>query len=119
MLVTLQEILKDTREKRYAVGLFNCVTLEMTRGILLAAKELRSPVIIGPAQILLPPASLEDYCGTMLGMARRARVPVALHFDHGSTPIWWRIPSRWVFPRRCMTAACCPWRRISAARRIW
>ncbi len=86
MLVTLQEILKDTREKRYAVGLFNCVTLEMTRGILLAAEELRSPVIIGPAQILLPPASLEDYCDMMLGMARRARVPVALHFDHGFDP---------------------------------
>ena len=86
MLVTLQEILKDTREKKYAVGLFNCVTLEMTRGILMAAEEMHSPVIIGPAQILLPPASLEDYCDMMLGMARRARVPVALHFDHGFDP---------------------------------
>ncbi len=82
MLVTLREILKDTREKHYAVGLFNCVTLEMTRGILSAAEETRSPVIIGPAQILLPPASPEDYCDMMLGMARRAGVPVALHFDH-------------------------------------
>ncbi len=86
MLVTLAEILKDTREKHYAVGLFNCVTYEMTRGILLAAEETRSPVIIGPAQILLPPASLEDYCDMMLGMCRRARVPVALHFDHGFDP---------------------------------
>ena len=86
MLVTLREILKDTREKHYAVGLFNCVTLEMTRGILMAAEETRSPVIIGPAQILLPPASLEDYCDMMLGMAKRAKVPVALHFDHGFDP---------------------------------
>ena len=86
MLVTLREILKDTREKHYAVGLFNCVTLEMTRGILMAAEEARSPVIIGPAQIHLPPASLEDYCDMMLGMARRAKVPVALHFDHGFDP---------------------------------
>ena len=86
MLVNLREILRDTREKKYAVGLFNCVTYEMTRGILMAAEALASPVIIGPAQILLPPASLEDYCDMMLGMAKRAKVPVALHFDHGFDP---------------------------------
>ena len=49
MLVDLKTILADTREKHYAVGLFNCVTLEMTKGILAAAEELHSPVIIGPA----------------------------------------------------------------------
>ncbi len=86
MLVNLAEILKDTRQKGYAVGLFNCVTLEMTRGILLAAEALQSPVIIGPAESLLPGAPLEDYADMMRGMAARARVPVALHFDHGFTP---------------------------------
>ncbi|HIU31761.1 MAG TPA: class II fructose-bisphosphate aldolase [Candidatus Caccousia avistercoris] len=86
MLVNLKTILADTREKHYAVGLFNCVTLEMTKGILAAAEELRSPVIIGPAESLLPGASLAEYAGMMLGMARRASVPVALHFDHGFTP---------------------------------
>ena len=53
MLVDLKTILADTREKHYAVGLFNCVTLEMTKGILAAAEELHSPVIIGPAESLL------------------------------------------------------------------
>ena len=60
MLVNLREILADTRQKHYAVGLFNCVTLEMTKGILAAAEELRAPVIIGPAESLLPGASLAD-----------------------------------------------------------
>lgn len=86
MLVNLSKILKDTRQRRYAVGLFNCVTLEMTRGILEAAEALRSPVIIGPAESLLPGASLPDYADMMRGMAMRAGVPVALHFDHGFTP---------------------------------
>ena len=86
MLTDLKTILADTREKHYAVGLFNCVTLEMTKGILAAAEELRSPVIIGPAESLLPGASLAEYADLMLGMARRASVPVALHFDHGFTP---------------------------------
>ena len=80
MLVDLKTILADTREKHYAVGLFNCVTLEMTKGILAAAEELHSPVIIGPAESLLPGASLAEYADMMLGMARRAGVPVALHF---------------------------------------
>ena len=46
MLVDLKTILADTRKKHYAVGLFNCVTLEMTKGILAAAEELRAPVIL-------------------------------------------------------------------------
>ena len=79
MLVNLAEILKDTRQKGYAVGLFNCVTLEMTRGILLAAEALQSPVIIGPAESLLPGAPLEDYADMMRGMAARARRHAAHH----------------------------------------
>ena len=86
MLVDLKTILSGTREGGYAVGLFNCVTLEMTRGIIAAAEELRSPVIIGPGESLLPGASLPDYADMMLGIARRASVPVAVHFDHGFTP---------------------------------
>ena len=86
MLVNLKTILSGAREGGYAVGLFNCVTLEMTRGIIAAAEELRSPVIIGPGESLLPGASLPDYADMMLGIARRASVPVAVHFDHGFTP---------------------------------
>lgn len=43
-------------------------------------------MIIGPAESLLTAATLEEYADMMLGMARRAAVPVALHFDHGFTP---------------------------------
>lgn len=86
MLVNLKEILKDTRKKKYAVGLFNCVTLEMAKGIIAAAEELSSPVIIGPAECLLPGATLAEYGDMMIGMAKRAKVPVAVHFDHGFDP---------------------------------
>lgn len=86
MLISLKEILADTRKKGYAVGLFNCVTLEMTMGILQAAEETRSPVIIGPAEVLLPSAGLIEYACMMKGLAEKATVPVALHFDHGYNP---------------------------------
>ena len=39
MLVTLSEILKDAEERKYGVGLFNMLNLEMARGIIEAAEE--------------------------------------------------------------------------------
>ena len=42
MLVTLREVLKDAQEKKYGVGLFNTVNLEMAKGVLAAAEELNS-----------------------------------------------------------------------------
>ena len=85
MLVTLHEALKDAQTKKYAVGLFNTVNLEMAKGVLAAAEEARSPVIIGTAEVLLPAASLQELAPMLRDMAERASVPVVLHFDHGLT----------------------------------
>lgn len=98
MLVDLKTILSGTREGGYAVGLFNCVTLEMTRGIIAAAEELRSPVIIGPGESLLPGASLPDYADMMLGIARRASVQWPFTSTTALPQSWWRRPSRWASP---------------------
>lgn len=83
MLVTLNEVLRDAQKKHYAVGLFNTVNLEMAQGVICAAEELCAPVIIGTAEILLPCASLEELAPLLSDMAKRAKVPVVLHFDHG------------------------------------
>ncbi len=85
MLATLNDILPAARANHYAVGLFNTVNLEMAQGVLAAAEELRSPVIIGTAEVLLPYASLEELAPMLKDMARRASVPVVLHYDHGLT----------------------------------
>lgn len=86
MLVNLREILKNTRREKYAVGSFNCINLEMALGILAAAEEKRSPVIIGPAEILLTNEGLDEYAAMYVNIAKRATVPVCLHFDHGYKP---------------------------------
>lgn len=83
MLVTLNEVLADAKAKKYAVGLFNTVNLEMAKGVLSAAEDMNSPVIIGTAEVLLPYAELEELSYFLLPMAKKARVPVVLHFDHG------------------------------------
>ncbi len=85
MLVTLNEVLPKAQTGHYAVGLFNTVNLEMAKGVLRAAEETRSPVIIGTAEVLLPYASLEELAAFLKPMAQKASVPVVLHFDHGLT----------------------------------
>jgi fructose-bisphosphate aldolase class II len=85
MLVTLNDILHDAQAKKYAVGLFNTVNLEMAKGVLSAAEDMKSPVIIGTAEVLLTYTSLQDLSYFLLPMAKKAKVPVVLHFDHGLT----------------------------------
>ncbi|MBZ4646429.1 MAG: ketose-bisphosphate aldolase [Clostridia bacterium] len=84
-LVTLKEILKDADEKKYAVGLFNTINLEMVRAIIGAAEQEKSPVIIGLAEVHIPYGSLETLAPIMVKAAKEAKVPVAVHFDHGMT----------------------------------
>lgn len=81
MLVNLNDVL--TPAGGYAVGLFNTVNLEMARGVLAAAEEQNAPVIIGTAEVLLPYGPLEELSWLLLPMARRAKVPVVVHLDHG------------------------------------
>lgn len=86
MIVTLNDVLKDAKKNKYAVGLFNTVNLEMAKGVIAAAEETKSPVIIGTAEVLLPYAGLEELAYFLVPMAKKASIPVVLHFDHGLTP---------------------------------
>jgi len=83
MLITLKEILQDAESRGYAVGLFNMLNLEMARGIIEAAEEMRSPLILGVAEVHLPFIPLEFAAPIMRQIAQNASVPVCLHFDHG------------------------------------
>ena len=85
MLANLNDVLKPAEKNHYAVGLFNTCSLEFARGVIAAAEETSSPVIIGTAEILLPSASLQEMADMLLPMARRASVPVVVHLDHGLT----------------------------------
>lgn len=84
MLVTLEEILKDAEKRKYGVGLFNMLNLEMARGIIEAAQEEQSPLILGVAEVHLPLIPFDYASLIMNDIAKRASVPVCLHFDHGT-----------------------------------
>ena len=46
MLVSLREIVADAYQNGYAVGAFNCLSLENVEGAIMAAEELNSPIIL-------------------------------------------------------------------------
>ena len=83
MLVSLHEILNDAKERKYAVGFFNAVDVEQARSVINTAEELRSPIIVGTAEVLLPATPLNGVAEYLIPMAQRAKVPVCVHFDHG------------------------------------
>lgn len=83
MLVNLNDVLLPARKEKYGVGLFNTVNLEMARGVLAAAEAVGTPVIIGTAEVLLPYGPLEELSYLLIPMAKKAKVPVVVHYDHG------------------------------------
>lgn len=85
MLVTLSEILKDANARHYAVGAFNCLSLENVMGAIQAAEELRAPIILQLAEVQFPEAPLDMMAPLYLHAAARAAVPVCVHLDHGQS----------------------------------
>lgn len=85
MLVNLDQVLLPAKRGGYAIGLFNTCNMEEMRGVLAAAEETKMPVIIGTAEILLPYCPLENLIDLLIPAAKRASVPVVVHYDHGLT----------------------------------
>lgn len=85
MLVNMTGILAKAKREHYGVGFFNAVNMEMARAVIGTAEELRAPVIIGTAEVLLPAMPLERVAEYLIPLAAKASVPVAVHYDHGLT----------------------------------
>ena len=83
MLVNLNNVLLPAKKEKYAIGLFNAVNLELARGIIAAAEKTGSPVIMGTAEVLFPYGPLEELSYYLIPMAKKAKVPVVIHLDHG------------------------------------
>ena len=85
MLVNLNDVLHDAQKNHYAVGLFNTTDSDMLEAAISAAEELRSPIIVGTAEVLLPFGELKLIAPSIIAAAKRASVPVVVHYDHGLT----------------------------------
>ncbi|KRL85843.1 class II fructose-bisphosphate aldolase [Lacticaseibacillus pantheris] len=85
VLVNAKELIKDAKQRHYAIGSFNVTDIEMVRGIVGAAEKENSPVIIQFAELHDNYVPLDVIGPVMINAAKHASVPVVVHFDHGVT----------------------------------
>lgn len=85
-LCRMKDLLSDAMINNYAVGAFNVGSMEMVIGAVRAAEKMRSPIILQVAEHRLPSSPLHLIGPIMVEAARKASVPVCVHYDHGMTP---------------------------------
>ena len=82
-LVSMKVLLEQAAKGNYGIGAFSIADMEMIMGVIKAAEEKKSPVILQIAQTRLRHSPLHLIAPVMLAAAKSASVPVAVHFDHG------------------------------------
>src|SRR6056297_1110513 len=84
-LVPMADILEKANKEYYAVGGFNINNMEFLQGIIWAAEETNSPLILQASEGAIKYIGM-DYVMKMVEAAvKDTHIPVALHLDHGSS----------------------------------
>ncbi|MBM3707339.1 MAG: fructose-bisphosphate aldolase class II [Actinobacteria bacterium] len=85
-LVPMKQILDEAIKGNYGVGAFNVNNMEQIQGIMRAAKEVSSPVIIQASRGALKYTNM-FYIKHMAAAAveDNPELPIALHLDHGNS----------------------------------
>ncbi|MEI6266417.1 MAG: class II fructose-bisphosphate aldolase [bacterium] len=85
MIFTTKELFIRAAIGNYAIGAFNVSTPEAIRGVLEAAEELNSPVIIETSEGEMGYMGSKVVADIVRGLATDLSIPVALHLDHGQS----------------------------------
>lgn len=87
MLTHIRELVHDATARNYAVGAFNVENVETTLGVIHAAVQEKSPVILQVSETTIAYAGLRVITSIVEHVARdiAGDIPVALHLDHGKT----------------------------------
>ena len=85
MLVNLKEILKYAEDNKCAIGMFNATGLDSIKAIIETAEELNTPVILAHAEVHNIYNDISLIGPIMLEVAKRAKVKVCVHLDHGTS----------------------------------
>lgn len=83
MLAGLKEVLEEAKKRNIAIANFNTPNLETLIAVLEAAEELDVPLIIAHAQLHERIAPLHMVGPMMVELAKRSKVKVCVHLDHG------------------------------------
>lgn len=83
MLVTLQEIIGMAEKGGYCIPAFNVYNIETVMGIIDAAEEAKSPVILQVYPRLVNEQVGYYIAPVVMAAAAKVNVPVCFHLDHG------------------------------------
>ncbi|MBM3705920.1 MAG: fructose-bisphosphate aldolase class II [Actinobacteria bacterium] len=85
-LVPMKQILDEAIKGNYGVGAFNVNNMEQIQGIMRAAKETNSPVIVQASRGALKYTNMY-YIKHLVAAAveDNPEIPIALHLDHGNS----------------------------------
>lgn len=85
-LVGTKEMFEKAYAGHYAIGAFNVNNMEIIQGIMEAAQEKRSPVILQASEGARNYAGQEYIVGLIkIALQKYPDIPTALHLDHGSS----------------------------------
>ena len=84
-LINMQDMLKHAYCNGYAVGAFDLVSLDYLEAVMCAAENCRAPIILSVAESHFDQFDFELMMPAVEAAARRATVPVAIHFNHGAS----------------------------------
>lgn len=85
MLVNMKDMLADAARNGYAVGGFNCSSLESGMAAVRASEETGMPFVLQFAPVHEQYLAMSVAGPLMLQLARSAKTPVAVHLDHGGS----------------------------------
>ena len=83
MIISSKELLKTAKEEHFAVPSANFVDQLSARAHIEVAEELNLPLILSFAQVHTAYQTLEEATEIGKYFAKKAKVPVVLHLDHG------------------------------------
>lgn len=78
-----KQILNTAKKEGYGVLAVNCDTVGMIQGVVEAAKECRSPVIIQTTEGAVNYLGVDYIVSAYVAALKNTDLPVALHLDHG------------------------------------
>ncbi len=84
-LVNSKELFKKAYDGGYAIGAFNCNNMEIVQGIVDAAKECKSPVILQVSKGARSYANPTYLRKLVEAAVEDTGLPIVLHLDHGDS----------------------------------
>ena len=82
-LVTTKEMFEKSMKEHFAIGAFNVNNMEIIQGIVSAAAEENSPVILQASSSAIKYAGYNYLLKMVEAATMETDIPIALHLDHG------------------------------------